>query len=313
MGRFSSASARNFGYGKQLNYAVHHALKSSFSGGHFGTVSAHSERFKPFSKFAKKEGITDARMITNNILSDYGMHLKRLVTEGKMSIRYAQNLLSTVNVAMKVIRGDQKIKISPSAVGRRDNIRKLAPLSLNSKKIENFNPDKRARSVLEAARELGLREKEAVFLDYQKALLEAKATGKIQITEGTKGGRGHSSIKRFVPVSYEGLEVLKRNSVLQGDRNNLIRSGESWKEVNQKLHNSSARKAFKEADLKGYHDGRAGYACQRYKELTGYEAPAVAGKRLAGKVTDRDARLTIANELGHNRIDVCISYVGSSK
>ena len=60
---------------------------------------------------------------------------------------------------------------------------------------------------------------------------------------------------------------------------------------------------------------RAAYACRRYQQLTGYPAPVITenGKRTAPKDTDTQARLIISKEMGHHRIDVIASYIGSSR
>ncbi|GAB4355652.1 MAG: hypothetical protein Kow0060_07760 [Methylohalobius crimeensis] len=49
------------------------------------------------------------------------------------------------------------------------------------------------------------------------------------------------------------------------------------------------------------------------EQLTGREAPVVAGRRTAGKDADRQARQVIAYELGHGRTDVTVAYLGSAK
>ncbi|MFQ6024279.1 MAG: integrase, partial [Acidiferrobacterales bacterium] len=60
-------------------------------------------------------------------------------------------------------------------------------------------------------------------------------------------------------------------------------------------------------------DLRAAFACERYQDMTGCPAPAVAGGRSADKDDDLCARQAIAHELGHGRVDVIAAYVGSSK
>ncbi|MDH3339138.1 MAG: hypothetical protein OEM85_09670 [Gammaproteobacteria bacterium] len=65
--------------------------------------------------------------------------------------------------------------------------------------------------------------------------------------------------------------------------------------------------------LKKIHDLRSAYACERYWHLTGSVAPAVAGRRLADQKTDRSARQTIAQELGHARVDVVAGYIGGAR
>ncbi len=237
-----------------------------------------------------------------------------------MSISYAQNLLSSVNVTLEALRENRGIRISPSkAVGQRSNIRTQAPASLNREKISQVTETLRnlnhpvAAAVIEVAREFGLREREAVLMNYSKALTEARKIGQINITEGTKGGRGHRNTERLVPVSSQGKELLEKVVVLQGDKNNLIATDKNWIQTNNELHGQTIRNVFKEAGIKGFHEARSAYACERYKQETGKNAPVVTGQREASKKEDMDARFKISAELGHGRFDVLISYIGSSK
>jgi hypothetical protein len=58
---------------------------------------------------------------------------------------------------------------------------------------------------------------------------------------------------------------------------------------------------------------RAAYACERYQQLTGVAAPIIAGERMVDKEDDKSARQVLAHELGHGRVDVISSYIGSSR
>jgi hypothetical protein len=162
----------------------------------------------------------------------------------------------------------------------------------------------RAAAVVELARELGLRSKEASLIDAKAALREASERGAITITLGTKGGR-----EREVPVvSERQLEALRHAAEAQGRDHSLIPSEMSWKEWREGTLRD-AREVVQEHTGGGLHDLRAAYACERYEALTGWAAP-VAGGEIADRDADREARLTIAEELGHGRIDVVSEYVG---
>ncbi|MCP4407497.1 MAG: integrase, partial [Gammaproteobacteria bacterium] len=63
------------------------------------------------------------------------------------------------------------------------------------------------------------------------------------------------------------------------------------------------------------HGLRHAYAQDRYAEMTGWAAPTAGGptsKALsrAEKVVDREARLTISCELGHEREQITAVYLG---
>ena len=63
------------------------------------------------------------------------------------------------------------------------------------------------------------------------------------------------------------------------------------------------------------HGLRHAYAQNRYEELTGWQAPAAGGpnaKTLTAeqREADRQARLTISRELGHEREQITAAYLG---
>lgn len=69
------------------------------------------------------------------------------------------------------------------------------------------------------------------------------------------------------------------------------------------------------AGIDHVHGLRHHYAQTRYAELTGWKSPAAGGptsKQLspAQKVIDRQARLTISRELGHEREAITAVYLG---
>ena len=79
------------------------------------------------------------------------------------------------------------------------------------------------------------------------------------------------------------------------------------------------RKAFEYQTLKvgltNLHGLRHGYAQRLYADLTGFACPISGGPATADlssieRVRDRDARMTIAQELGHGRRDVTKAYLG---
>lgn len=161
------------------------------------------------------------------------------------------------------------------------------------------------------ARHFGLRMREASLLDLQGANAQAVQSGRITITEGTKGGRGRER-ERLIPVSDTAASWLAAVQHQQGHAANIIPPAMRWIDFCRHLH-AVAVPVFHQHNLIGFHDLRAGYACDRYAHLTGHPAPCVAGHRQADKGTDQAARLVIAEELGHGRVDVVGAYVGSSR
>ena len=165
----------------------------------------------------------------------------------------------------------------------------------------------RVASVLELTRDLGLRFREASLLDARTALSQARALGQVNITAGTKGGRGRE-VDRWVPVSASALQTLERAATLQDGSRNLIPPQMNYRQWRDHAY-AVWRSTSTQYELSGFHDLRAAYACDRYVQLTGYLSPAVSACRQATKAADRSARQVLSQELGHGRIDVVSSYL----
>jgi hypothetical protein len=118
-----------------------------------------------------------------------------------------------------------------------------------------------------------------------------------------------------VPVSDQARETLARTLAIRpaGSRN-LIAPSETYAQVAiaRDSELNRAREVLHAQSLPGYHDARAAYACERYQTLTGRAAPVVSGQRPTAteRASDASARMVIARELGHGRIDVLAAYVG---
>ena len=128
---------RNFGYGKQMAWAGKHALADRYGGGRYATCAAHTERWQRFVAFAREAGIRDARQVDRALVTAYGRLLADQVRQGQMTVSYAQNLLSTVNVVLEALRGDRLLRVSPAAlVGQRAHVRNATPAGLERAQLE---------------------------------------------------------------------------------------------------------------------------------------------------------------------------------
>jgi hypothetical protein len=307
---------RNFGYGKRLWWAGKNALRDRYGDGCYGTRAAHAARWRSFAEFAQQHAVKDARDVTTELVERFGHSLSMRIGAGELSVRYAQNVLSTVNVVLETMRGDRCVRVAPAAlVGQRRNVRCAVPVSLDRALVDqavarlNANREERTALVAELARELGLRFREASLLDSRHALKELEMRGGVNITAGTKGGRG-KQVDRWVPVSARALETLRRAAHAQGGAANLIPADQNYRQWREHAYHVWSGSAH---GIRGFHDLRAAYACERYVELTGHAAPTVAGHRGASKDKDAAARAAIAQELGHGRTDVLAAYVGSAR
>jgi len=250
---------------------------------------------------------------TRDMAVAYGQELAEKVEAGEMAASTAQNYLSAVNTVMGLATQGQWESVSPTrdcGIAERSSIRSEAPGALDreaySRALSEVREQvgERAAAVVELARELGLRSKEASLIDARSALAEALSRGFITVSEGTKGGRD-----REVPITSEKqLDALSRAAQAQGSDRSMIPASESWKTWREGTLRD-AREVVQAHTGGGLHDLRAAYACERYESLTGHAAP-VAGGETVDRELDREAREIIAEELGHGRIDVTSEYLG---
>ncbi|QZP34759.1 MULTISPECIES: integrase domain-containing protein [unclassified Pseudomonas] len=314
---------RNFGYGRQLSYAGPQALRDLFGGGHYGTVKAHSDRWQAFVRWCRSEdgpGFNDARKIDRQTLLDYAGHLRQQVEQGELAIATAQNRLSSVNRTLAALRGDQSVKVqSPSkALGmKRTSVRTMPPQGQDRDHVkrivdvlsEHLQP--RAAAIAQLARATGMRLREAILADLPRLRREAERYGKINIQDGTKGGRSGASAPRWIWVDNhirEALTYAEQASPVGSD--NLLALNESYLDFQQRIIRP-ARDILHAHHLKGFHELRAAYACERYEQITNQLAPIKGGSCYQlDQHLDQEARAQISYELGHGRIDVVSAYIG---
>ncbi|MDD2062077.1 integrase domain-containing protein [Pseudomonas sp. 25571] len=316
-------NGRNFGYGRQLSYAGRRALEDLFAGGHFATVKAHSDRWHAFVRWCRSEdgpGYNDARQIVRQTLQDYIAYLRQQIRQGELCIATAQNRLSSVNRTLAALRGDQDVRIiSPSqALGQqRSTVRMRAPDGQDQQQVQRLlqvlveQKHERVAAIVMLARTTGMRLREAILADLPRLHREAESLGRINIQDGTKGGRAGASAPRWIIANEEvkAALLLAREASPVGSRN-LLHRAESYAAFLQRTV-LPAREILHRHELKGFHELRAAYACKRYEHLTGYAAPVNGGHRhRIDPDLDRQARLQISLELGHNRIDVVSAYIG---
>ncbi|MGO4309059.1 integrase domain-containing protein [Pseudomonas sp. KB_15] len=314
---------RNFGYGRQLSYAGPQTLRDMFGGGHYGTVKAHSDRWRAFVKWCRSEagpGVNDARQIDRKVLADYAAYLRNVVRRGDLAVSTAQNRLSSVNRTMAAIRGDQYVKLpSPSkALGmQRTGIRHSVPQGQDREQVKQIvdalcgHHQLRAAAIVLLARATGMRLREAILADLPRLSREANDLGRINIQDGTKGGRAGASAPRWIAIDdHIRCALGYARQVSPAGSRNLIAPHESYLNILQEIIRP-ARAILHAHNLKGFHELRAAYACERYEQITQHRAPINGGQCCRiNKCLDHEARRQISYELGHGRIDVTAAYVG---
>ena len=163
--------------------------------------------------------------------------------------------------------------------------------------------DERIRASLELQRVFGLRREESLKLQPHFA---DRGDTLVLKASWCKGGR-----EREVPIrTNEQREVLDRAHRLAG-RGSMIPSERTYIQQLKLYERQTAA-----AGLHKLHGLRHAYAQQRYKDLTGRDAPAAGGKVSAEltpeeKAADREARRIISRELGHSRPQVVAVYCGT--
>jgi hypothetical protein len=250
----------------------------------------------------------------------YATHMREQVNQGNVGIATAQNRLSSLNRTMAALRGDQYVKIpSPSkALGlQRSGVRSEVPQGQDRVQVRliaqalSERQQSRVSAIVLLARETGMRLRETILADLPRLQREAQRLGKINIQDGTKGGRSGASAPRWVAVTDQVRAALDRATEVSptGSRN-LLAPNESYKGFMQSVVRP-ARDILQEHGLKGFHELRAAYACERYEQLTGFSAPINGGLgHREDRALDQGARQQISHELGHNRIDVVSAYIG---
>jgi hypothetical protein len=283
-----------------------------------GTISYSSaatvaDRWSQFVERARSEGARWMEDFSRDMVIAYGQGLAEKVEAGEMAPSTAQNYVSAVNTVMTLATKGQWESVSPTrdcGIAERSSIRLEAPTALDrgaySRALTEVRGQlgERASAIVELARELGLRSKEASLLDARAALSEALARYAVTISDGTKGGRS-----REIPVTSEKqLSALSRAVEAQGSDRSMIPHDQTWKEWREGTLRD-AREIVQQHVGEGLHGLRSAWACERYESLTGSPAP-VAGGEVADRALDREARQQIAEELGHGRIDVTNEYLG---
>ena len=162
--------------------------------------------------------------------------------------------------------------------------------------------DEHVRMSLELQQAFGLRREEAI--KFQPSFAD-RGDHLVLKASWTKGGR-----ERTIPVRTEAQrEVLSRARRLAG-LGSLIPSNRNYKQQMRIYEGHTCQ-----AGLSKMHGLRHAYAQQRYEELTGWQCPAAGGsasKYLTPeqREQDREARVTISRELGHEREQVTAAYLG---
>jgi hypothetical protein len=221
---------------------------------------------------------------------------------------------------MAALRGDQYVKVpSPSkTLGmRRNSVRRSVPQGQDREPVKRVvealcvHQQSRAAAIALLARTTGMRLRETILADLPRLKGEAKEFGKINIQDGTKGGRSGASAPRWITANDHIRDALRFAEQVSPDGSrNLLAPNESYLDFQREIVRP-ARDILHTHNLKGFHELRAAYACERYEQITQHPAPINDGRCYQlDRHLDRVARAQISYELGHARIDVVSAYIG---
>lgn len=304
---------RNGGFGRDTGFAARNALRASYGIGRYATTTAHRRRFGViWERFCKPLGWRALEDATPEGLRLVARRLTAAVTRGRYSTAYAHNLLSSLNVVLRAALGPSAPAVSAvQHLGPRTQVRHDPPDGMSHDVISalvsalSAAGEYRAAAVVLLARGFGLRLREALLANIPRLIREARATGFINIQEGTKGGR---RAPRWIPVTSLGQAALERAQSVAAGRTNLLGAGDSLiGAVRGDVRR--ARKILSAHGIRKFHDLRAAYGCERYEQITGHAAPVLGGPRPPRDV-DQAARRQVATELGHGRTQIAGAYIG---
>ena len=163
--------------------------------------------------------------------------------------------------------------------------------------------DAHVRMSLQLQAAFGLRREEAI--KFTPAYADRGDRVRIKAS-WAKGGRA-----REIPIWNEHQRPVLDEARRLAGAGALIPGGRGYA-AQRKLYERQAAAA----GLSRMHGLRHAYAHARYEDLTGWKAPAAGGPRrrslsTARRRIDKAARMTIARELGHGRLEIVPMYIGS--
>ena len=226
--------------------------------------------------------------------------------------------VSTIKNRMAVLRWWAEKVGNPGAVKSNDELgienrtyttNENKAVSLENVDFSKF--DERIAASLILQSEFGLRREEAMKFQPEYAL-SGRSPLDQEVKEirlkgsWTKGGRD-----RVIPIKTQSQREALAKAAFLARSGSLIPPERSYRQHMILWEQQTAAQGIGRT-----HGLRHAYAQRRYLELTGWNAPAVAGIRLLSaeeKLKDKEARQIISGELGHGRIAITNAYLGSWK
>lgn len=291
-----------------LEYQFNQMCNKHREGSH-ATQANRKAMLKMFAEQLKACGYNTHRMTPNDLKGRHVNKLLELWRKDGVSTGTIKNRMVAVRWwAEKVgnsgaVQSNDTYNIEKRVyVTNRDKSVSLKDLDL-SKIDENIAQSLRLQDAFGLRREESMKFQPEFALDGQTI-----ENAKYIILKGSwaKGGR-----PRTIPITSEKQRHELRNAYALA-----VKNGGSLipKEKSYKTHLASFERVTSALGVGQTHGLRHGYAQTRYRELMGFDCPAVGGSRslTADELAkDKEIRMLISQELGHGRIGVTSIYLGS--
>lgn len=291
-----------------LEYQFNQMCNKHREGSH-ATQANRRAMLKMFAEQLKACGYNTHRMTPNDLKGRHVNKLLELWRKDGVST-------GTIKNRMVVLRWWAEKVGNSGAVQSNDtyNIEKRVYVtnrdkSVSLKDLDLSKIDENIAQSLRLQDAFGLRREESMKFQPEYALDgQTIDNAKYIILKGSwaKGGR-----PRTIPITSEKQRYELRNAYALA-----VKNGGSLipKEKSYKTHLASFERVTSALGVGQTHGLRHGYAQTRYKELMGFDCPAVSGSRslTADEIAkDKEIRMLISQELGHGRIGVTSIYLGS--
>lgn len=327
----ANPNSKNFGLGsRDIKQAAKNALheKCNASQVGFTTVDVQANRFNQFATYIKDQhGVNDMRDIEKEHVAQYADELQAKFDCGTIGVKTAHDYLSAVNSVLSQAIGNNTLRVTASQAGlpRRSGITtdNKAISSERHEQVKNeLSP--RLSAIAEMQRQLGFRFEEAAKSNPSIMFQEAHQKSAVTISDGTKGGQ-----PRVLPITSQNqIDALKNASAIQGQDRSMIPSHQSYIQFSRETyrehanighqshgerhtfaHNSYSHHMQSQTGVKGIECPIAsGYG--RSEKHHQYIADRVGCTVQEAKQLDSSARMSVAEELGHHRIDITNAYLG---
>lgn len=277
--------------------------------GSFATQSNRREMLSLFSRELREIGYKVNNLNPHDLK---GRHVNALIKKWQLEAKSTgtiKNRMSALRWLFEKIGKSEVIK--SNAVYNIENRQYVTnrDKSVSLKDLDLSQIDENIAQSLRLQDAFGLRREESMKFQPEYAL-EGQTIEKakyIRLKDSwTKGGR-----PRTIPLSNEKQRQELHNAYALARKNggSMIPQNKTYK-----THLASFERVTHALGVGQTHGLRHGYAQTRYRELMGFDCPAVAGSRSlsADEITkDKEVRMLISEELGHSRLNITSIYLGS--